>query len=48
VERLGQQDGVAPMAVADELVKLAAVTPGCLVQVMSRQEDRIETAGAEG
>ena len=39
-ERLGEQHGVAAVAVADELIELAAVAPGGFVQVVGRQQDR--------
>ncbi len=39
-KRLREQDGIAHEAVADELVELAAVAPGGLVQVVRGQEDR--------
>ena len=39
-ERLGEQHGVSPVAVADELIELAAVAPGGFVQVVRRQQDR--------
>ena len=46
-KRLGKQHGISHKAVADELVELAAVAPGGLVQVVRGQEDRTgaETAG---
>ena len=45
-ERLGEQDGIAAMPVADHLVELAAVAPGGLVQVVGRQQDRAGRQGA--
>ena len=38
-KRLGQEHGVAAHALANKLVELAAVAPGCLVQVVSGEQD---------